>query len=268
VDLVYSIYYPSYQDYEPNTCSAYSHGEKKLKQRSRWRLVAGLATAVLFIVALIGHAVGQFKFDEVALALLVGVIGSIMFAVSQQLGIAKIAAGPFEIDTAQPIKQALADLPAEQAEEVQRVLDKYSDLFPVIGVRLLWVDDCPETLIPQRRLLRRIGVEVVAVKSTEAAIMELARDGDFIMIIQDHLRYGSIDDTQKLIRWQHAEGEKCKVAGIPLVIFSFDSFNRSMGVEEWNWITQDFASLLNRIAKEIQQWKKFSLTDPKKPVTF
>lgn len=242
--------------------------EGKVKQQSRWRLVAGLAAAVLLIVVLIGYALDQFKFDEVALALLVGIIGSIMFAVSQQLGIAKIAAGPFEIDTAQPIKQALADLPSDQAEEVQRVLDKHSDLFPVIGVRLLWVDDCPETLIPQRRLLRRIGVEVVAVKSTEAAIIELTTDGDFIMIIQDHLRYGSIDDTQKLIWWRRAEGKKYRVVGIPLVIFSFDSFNSSIGVEEWNWITQDFAELLNRIAKEIQQWKKYSLTDPKKPATF
>ena len=240
---------------------------RKVKRQSRWRLFGGVTVALLFVVVLIVHIAGKIKFDEVALALLVCVVGSIVFALSQQLGIAKIKAGPLEVEIELLVEQAVAELPSEQVEEVWRVLKKHSTLFPVVGVRLLWVDDSPESLIPQRRLLRRLGIEVITVKSTEAAVAELTRDGDFALIVQDRLRDGRVDDARALVKWLGTQGPDHSVERIPLVVFTWDAFDKSIGVKESNWITQDFARLLDRIANEIQQWKKHSPVAQDKPLT-
>lgn len=238
-----------------------------MKQQRR-RLFAGLGTAIVFTMILIGHIVGKLKIDEIALALLAFVIGSIVFALSEQLGISKIKAGPVEIETSPLIEQAIAELPSDQVEEVQRVLKKHYNLFPVIGVRLLWVDDCPETLIPHRQLLRRIGIEVIVARYTEDAIRDLKKDGDFTLVIQDRLRRGSAEDARALVEWLASiEALSYKVSQIPLVVFSFDKFDNSIGVTSRTWITKDFASLLERILKEIRQWKKLSQVVREKPLT-
>jgi len=122
------------------------------------RFVFGLVAAGFFLTALVLHGAGVVSFDEVGLALLLLVAGSIVFALSRQLGITKI----WELEMAVEVKEVLAALPSSQAEEVQRILERESDLFPAIGVRLLWGDDKPEVLIPHRRLLHRLGMEVVA----------------------------------------------------------------------------------------------------------
>jgi len=236
----------------------------EIKAQKRWRLFGGITVAVLFIVALVVHIAGKVEFDAVALTLFVCVVGSIAFALSQQLGIAKIAAGPLEVEIKPLVERAVAELPPEQAGEVWQVLKKHSGLFPVIGVRLLWIDDRPEKLIPQRRLLRRLGIEIVMVRSTKAAKAELMQDGDFALIIQDRLRDRS-GDARTLVEWLNTEGADYGVGKVPLVVFSWNPFDASIGVKEWNWITQDFASLLNRIADEVQKWKKHLPIAPNKP---
>jgi len=239
----------------------------KVKGQSCWRLVGGVIAALLFVAVLIVHIIGKIEFDEVALALLVCVVGSIIFALSYQFGIAKFTAGPLGVEIEQLVERAVAELPREQMEETWRVLKKRSSLFPVIGVRLLWVDDRPESLIPQRRLLRRLGIEVVTVESTETAVAELSRDGDFVLIVQDRLRNGRVDDARALVEWLETHGPDHCVKRIPLVVFTWDPFDKSIGVKERNWITQDFASLLDRTADEVQQWKIHSPVAQDKPLT-
>jgi CheY-like chemotaxis protein len=190
-----------------------------------------------------------------------------VFALSGKFGIASVKAGSLEFVLEPPVEHAVANLPLEQAENVWRVLKKHADLFPVTGVRLLWVDDKPETLIPQRVLLRRLGLEVVATKSTEEAIAELTRDGDFVVIVQDHLRNGSAEDARTLVKWLDSQGKDHGVDKIPLIIFTWDQFNETMGIKNWNWITKDFASLLDRIANEIQLRQKLLPAAQNKPLT-
>jgi CheY-like chemotaxis protein len=227
-------------------------------QQTRWRLVAGLIAAVIFVLALVARVYYKVQVDEVAVALLVCVIGSILFALSQRLGISKISAGPLEVEMPL-VEQAVAELPSgQEAREVWRVLNKHSGLFPVIGVRLLWVDDRPETLIPHRRLLRRLGAEVVTVTSTDAAKAEIERDGDFALIIQDRFRHHGVEDARALTKWVETDGLNYSVRQIPLVVFTWDVFDESIGAKERNWITKDFASLVDRIANEVQHWKKHS----------
>jgi hypothetical protein len=239
-----------------------------VKQQRR-RLFAGLGTAVVFTAILVGHTAGKLKIDEISLALIACVIGSVVFALSEQLGISKIKAGPVEIETSLPIKQAITELPLDEAEEVQRVLKKYSDLLPVVGVRLLWVDDCPETLIQYRQLLRRIGIEVIVARSTKDAIGDLKKDGDFTLVIQDRLRERSTEDAKALVEWfDSTEALNYRVSQIPIVVFSFDRFDSSIGVASQYWITKDFASLLGRILEGIKHWKKLPQAVQEKPFTY
>jgi hypothetical protein len=241
-----------------------------VKKEILWRLVGGVIVALLLSAGLILHITGVLKLDEISLALLLGIVGSIVFALSQQLGIAKISAGLLEVEIGPLVERAILDLdiPTGQTEDVRRILQRHADLFPVTGVRLLWIDDRPESLIPQRRLLRRIGIEVVSAISTRAAVDELKRDGDFVMIVQDHLRDGYDDnDAKDLVKWVDTDGPTHGIQRVPLIVFSLDSFDESIGVQEQNWIEKDFAALLGRITIEIQQWKKHSPTAQDKPPT-
>jgi CheY-like chemotaxis protein len=61
--------------------------------------------------------------------------------------------------------------------------------------RILWIDDRPEKVIGERRLLRALGVNVVPAVSSERAKQVLHEDGDFDLIISDVQRAG---DTYKL----------------------------------------------------------------------
>src|SRR6266404_697455 len=97
---------------------------RKAKNQSRWRLFGGVAAALLFVVILYKHITGPIKFDEIAITLLVLMVGSIVFALSQQFGIAKITAGPLEVEVEPLVERAVADLPPEQAEDVWCVLKK------------------------------------------------------------------------------------------------------------------------------------------------
>ena len=239
----------------------------KERNQKRWRLFGGIAISLVFVVTLIIHITAAISLDEISITLLVLVIGSMIFAFSEKFGIATIKAGSLEFALEIPVERAVANLPTGQAEDVWRVLKKHADLFPVTGVRLLWVDDKPETLIPQRALLRQLGFEVVATNSTEAAISELMRDGDFIVILQDQLRNESSKDARALIQWLHTKGKDYSVEKIPLVMFTWDSFNETIGVKARDWITKDFASLLDRIAAEIELWQKAPLVARNKPLT-
>jgi hypothetical protein len=238
-----------------------------VKKEILWRLVGGVIVALLLSAGLILHITGVLTLDEISLALLLGIVGSIVFALSQQLGIARISAGLLEVEIGPLLEGAILDLPTAQTEDVRRILQRYADLFPVTGVRLLWIDDRPESLIPQRRLLRRIGIEVVSARSTGAAVDELKRDSDFVMIVQDHLRDGSDNDAKALVKWVDTFGPNHGVQRVPLIVFSWDEFDKSIGVQEQNWIKQDFAALLYRITIEMEQWKKHSPTAQDKPLT-
>src|SRR5207302_9651723 len=63
------------------------------------------------------------------------------------------------------------------------------------GSRVLWVDDNPDTILGERRVLRALGVEVTSVNSSLDAERTLQADNDFDLIISDIQRQG---DTYKI----------------------------------------------------------------------
>lgn len=58
------------------------------------------------------------------------------------------------------------------------------------GSRVLWVDDYPNEVLGERRILRALGVEVIPASTTEAAIALLREDADFDLLVTDVYRPG------------------------------------------------------------------------------
>jgi hypothetical protein len=216
-----------------------------------FRFWFGFCAAVVLLVILGIHLIGQVKLDNAALALVGGTGAALAFAMSEQLGITRITAFHTTIEFA---KEAAKAIPKEQRGQIYDVLRNNEDLFPMFGARVLWVDDEPKTLIPHRQVLRRLGVQVISVTSTDKAIAEAERDPDFALVIQDRLRNDEEKDAIELNRWVSTTARKDYKLLAPLVVYSFDQFDPSIGVKEEDWITRDFSKLLNRVILELRDW--------------
>lgn len=213
----------------------------------------GLALAAILIVVLAVHLAGPVKLDNPALALVAGVAAALAFSLADRLGLSKISAGgaSVELESAQVAARGISE---QTPKELSKIVEKYEDLFPINGARILWVDDTPEVLIPHRQVLRRLGLTVVAVSSTASAIAEIKRDPDFVVIVQDRVRQAGIEDAKALTAWIEQEGRPKNNLLAPLIVYSFDSYDATIGVSQADWITRGFGALLERILEEVRTW--------------
>lgn len=224
-------------------------------QQRDFRFRFGLSGALIIIALLIVHLTRQLNVDTAALGLVGGVVALLAFAFSDELGIkiSKITAGGTSIEFA---VQAAKAIPTDQRGQIiDDVLRKNADLFPILGARILWVDDNPQRLIPHRQVLRRLGVQVISVTSTDKAKEEIKRDSDFALVIQDAQRNGRrYEDAKELQRWASKEGKDRYNLLAPLIVYSFDLFSSDVGVPAEDWITKDFGKLVERVVKELRDW--------------
>lgn len=65
------------------------------------------------------------------------------------------------------------------------------------GSRVLWIDDHPEQILGERRILRALGVEVLSANSTDSARRILKEDNDFDLVISDMQRKGEAESKFK-----------------------------------------------------------------------
>src|SRR5262245_1132963 len=122
----------------------------------RPRFFFGLITAVVLLLIFILHSSELSKIDNVGLGLIVGIIAAVTFTLSEQMGITKLTAGPLSVEIAERAKNAGQAIPKEQRGAVAAVLTAHSHLFPIVGARVLWVDDNHKNLIPHRQVFRRL----------------------------------------------------------------------------------------------------------------
>jgi CheY-like chemotaxis protein len=227
------------------------------------RFFFGLMAAVVLLVIFVVHATALNKIDNIGVGLIVGIIAAVTFALSEQMGITKLTAGPLSVEIAERAKKAGQAIPDAQRGAVENVLTAHSHLFPVVGARVLWVDDNPQIVIPHRQLLRRLGIQVVAVRSTQEAKQQIEMDSDFALIIQDRERRNDTKDAKCLIEWlRNKGGELCKA---PLIIYSFDKFDATLNVPRHDWFEKDFGALLRRVLVEIEDWTQRSVQPAEKP---
>ena len=128
-------------------------------------VLIGLAIARLLLPEFASRTDATFfTLVTVALALLVIPLKSIK----------TLKAGGVELSLNAPHVQCAIDSlklnPDENTTELRNKLHVLSHLLPVVtGSRLLWIDDRPETIIGERRLLRALGVTVVPATSSDRA---------------------------------------------------------------------------------------------------
>ncbi len=85
----------------------------------------------------------------------------------------------------------LKQLVRVDSDRLRQRLEKLGDeLLKIRGSRLLWIDDRPEKVLGERRLLRALGVMVQTAISSEDALVALRMDNDFDLIISDVQRIG------------------------------------------------------------------------------
>jgi CheY-like chemotaxis protein len=216
-----------------------------------FRFLFGLSAALIIFALLVVHLTGRLKVDTAALGLVGGAVALLAFAFARELRISKITAFETTIEFAEEAAKAI---PTDQRGQIYDVLRTNADLFPILGARILWVDDDPQRLIPHRQLLRRLGVQVISVTSTDKAKEEIKRDSDFALVIQDAQRNASHEDAKELQRWASKEGKDQYNLLAPLIVYSFDRFSSAVGVPAEDWITKDFGELLKRVARELRDW--------------
>lgn len=92
-----------------------------------------------------------------------------------------------------PVKGALGGIKMERMGNrllKEKLSELASEIEQVKGSRVLWVDDKPQEIIGERRLLRALGIEVVTAIDSESALRKIEEDNDFDIIISDAQRIG------------------------------------------------------------------------------
>lgn len=160
----------------------------------RLRAVLAAAAVALAVVHAVWNESTKDRFDHTFLVLL-GAAALILLVQWEKL--TQLKAGGLELslgrrEVVRGAVQSLSGLDLGENEELRRVLSRFDDLLPLVrGSRVLWIDDHPGVLTGERRLLRSLGVDVVAVRSSAEADAELARDNDFDLVVTDVQREGS-----------------------------------------------------------------------------
>jgi CheY-like chemotaxis protein len=81
------------------------------------------------------------------------------------------------------------------------------------GAKLLWVDDHPDNNLYEEEALRAVGINVVSVLTTEAAL-DAVQNGDFDMVISDASRQNNPGEGLQLLSRLRSAGED-----IPVIIY-------------------------------------------------
>jgi len=90
------------------------------------------------------------------------------------------------------LKISGSSFPEEVRDKLRRRLKSLEgELQTIRGSRVLWIDDRPDTILGERRLLRAFGIDVTSATSSERAEEILKEDNDFDLLITDVQRSGT-----------------------------------------------------------------------------
>jgi CheY-like chemotaxis protein len=141
------------------------------------------------------------------------------------------------IDSLQ-VKGAVGSLKLDRVEN-QKLRRKLETLAPMLGVvmgaRVLWIDDRPEKVTGERRLLRALGVVVVNTISSDNALEIIETDNDFDLIVTDIQRKGEyykktdgikIHDGVNFIKWLRTEYKDPIVRALPVAFYAAYDWKR------------------------------------------
>lgn len=181
-------------------------GQNKFKSS---QIIAGSVVLIIALIRLLNIGELHESIDNTFILLLV--ISIILFFVPLD-SIKSFKAGGVEIELFEnKVKNAIDGLEIKQIENEQllKTILKYSKEIEIIkGSRILWIDDTPEAILGERRILRALGLEIHTSNNKETTLNLINRDTDFDLIISDiqwikniksmSVFYGGIELIQEL----------------------------------------------------------------------
>lgn len=111
-------------------------------------------------------------------------------------------AGGIEIELFEnKVKSAIEGLDIEQIENEQlyrKIISYREEIEFIRGSRILWIDDTPNAILAERRILRALGLEIHTANNRDTALSIINRDTDFDLIISDIQWLKENNETGKL----------------------------------------------------------------------
>jgi CheY-like chemotaxis protein len=92
------------------------------------------------------------------------------------------------------------------------------ELQTVRGSKVLWIDDHPETILGERRLLRALGIDITPARSSKVALDILKNDNDFDLIITDVYREGRGEGVNFVVELGKHKDERIK--SLPIIFYA------------------------------------------------
>lgn len=194
-----------------------------------WQLAAAGFLLAIAIARLVWEDFAG-KTDAIFLGL---VAASLVLVLVPLNAIRSLKAGGLELSLDAPHVQgavASLSLPRIENAKLQKSLESLSHILPAVnGSRVLWIDDRPEKILGERRLLRALGVTVVSATSSDEARQIIGRDNDFDVIVTDVQRRGEtykmtggvdIHEGTNFAVWLRTKYEDPYVRKIPIIFYA------------------------------------------------
>lgn len=156
----------------------------------RNRLVFAAAVLVVLVARTVYFPAFSNRVDQVFLILL-GAVAILTLLPLERLTDLTLGPVRLTLDSPQVAAALAASLDRVADKSLRRRLEsREEDLSLLPGARVLWIDDHPNEVLGERRVLRSLGVEVTVARSSEEAVDVLTRDGDFDLMVTDVQREG------------------------------------------------------------------------------
>jgi CheY-like chemotaxis protein len=151
-----------------------------------YQIIAGTGVLIIAFIRLFDIGTLNESMDNTFILLLF--ISLIIFFVPFA-NIKSLKAGGVEIEVFEKkVKNAIGGLELKQIENEQllNTILKYGNEIEIIkGSRILWIDDTPNAILGERRILRALGLDIHTSNNRETTLNLIDRDTDFDLIISD-----------------------------------------------------------------------------------
>lgn len=215
-----------------------------MELRKNAKILISTIIFLLAIIRLVYYETASQRMDETFLILLL--MGTLIPLIPwENITFFKAAGIELKLELPQ-VKGAISslDLPSIENENLVSLLKLNSDnLDKIRGSRILWIDDNPELLLGERRLLRSLDIDVQMEISSKDAFKLLKKDNDFDLIISDLQRSETFDEKQTIhggayfIKHIREEFTVRYTKNIPIIVYSgfkerSESVLRNSGIKD------------------------------------
>ncbi len=175
-------------------CTRPLYGKNKYGDIMREKNLKIIVAILLLVVAIARMIFFNYLSSRIDNVFLIIIFAAILILILPLEKISKLKIGDIEVNLEQPpIKAAINSLGLDRIQNKKlydRLLSYKNDLKSIVGSKVLWIDDKPQSVYNERRLLRSLGILIISVNSSEKAEELFTSDYDYDLIISDVQRTG------------------------------------------------------------------------------